>query len=329
MQPVTIVGAGGIGCAVGYALRSSGVTVRFVDADAAKVEWARAHGVQVDRRPPLAAEFVAFEEWRPTAADTVLLCTKCYDNTAVLARLHATVELIPIQNGFDPMLIQRCHASEGIASFISECLPHQTRTCITRAGKLHINGANERSREVVQRLRGTRLFRVEEVTDILPYKYSKLMYNAAISPLASAAGIDNGQLLAVPAARRLFFELLRENYGILHGAGIALAKIGPFHPTTVQRILRRRAVAEALAWAFYPSLRRTYCSMAHDLPAGRTEIDYYNGHLIHLAGDRPCPLNRAVYELVKRMVRERLQPHRGVFAQLLRTASEHKLAASV
>jgi 2-dehydropantoate 2-reductase len=313
VEALTIIGAGGIGCAVGYALRAAGCRVCFVDADRAKVDWGRAHGVQVDRRPPLAAEFVAFDDWTPTAGGTVLLCTKCYDNAVVLARLDSGAALIPIQNGFDPVLIERGLAGEGIASFISECEPHQTRTRITRAGRLHLRADGP----LAERLRGTPLFRIEPVPDILPYKYTKLMYNAAISPLASAAGLDNGQLLAVPRARRLFFDLLLENYTILHEAGIPLAQIGPVHPGTVERILRHRGVANVLAWAFYPSLRRTYCSMAHDLSAGRTEIEYYNRHLIDVAGDRPCALNRRVYTVVKRMERERMAPHRGVLDELL------------
>jgi 2-dehydropantoate 2-reductase len=159
-------------------------------------------------------------------------------------------------------------------------------------------------------------FRVEVVPDILPYKHTKLMYNAAIGPLAAAAGLDNGELLSMPLARRLFFRLLRENYAILHGAGVPLGKVGPFHPDTVERILRRRWVARTLSWAFYPSLRGTYCSMHGDLPAGRTEIDNYNRYLIDLAGTQPCPLNRGVYELIKRMERERLPPCRRRLEEL-------------
>ena len=68
------------------------------------------------------------------------------------------------------------------------------------------------------------------------------------------------------------------------------------------------ASAGSLAWAFYPTLRKTYCSMSGDLPKGRTEIDYYNRHLIDLAGDRPCPLNRRVYEVVRRMEERRVPP---------------------
>jgi 2-dehydropantoate 2-reductase len=323
MGAITIVGAGGIGCATGYALLQAGVPVRFVDADPAKVAWGQANGVQVDERPALPAAFVMFDDWQPSPGDTVLLCTKCYDNPAVLGRLAETAPVIPIQNGFDPLLESRCRELEGIASFISECIPGTTHTRVTRFGKLHFGGRSNAPllalRPPLDCLRSCAFFRLEVVGDILPYKYTKLMYNAAISPLAAAAGLDNGQLLSVPVARRLFFDLIQENYAILRAADIRLARIGPFHPNTVQRILRRRLVANAFAWAFYPTLRRTYCSMAGDLPRGRTEIDFYNRHLIDLAGAQPCPLNRAVYALVKRMEGERTAPHPGVLDELTRT----------
>jgi 2-dehydropantoate 2-reductase len=320
MDAITIVGAGGIGCAVGYALRAADVPVTFVDADAAKVAHGRAHGVAVDRRPPLRAEFLHFDDWQPTHGAAVWLCTKCYDNAAVLAHVPDSCPILPIQNGFDPQLDARAHAAEGIASFVSECQPGRPHTRITRAGKLHLglrgSGDEPRLSEWANALRRGGLFRVELVPDVRPYKHTKLMYNAAISPLAAAAGLDNGQLLSVPAARRLFFRLLQENFAILSGAGLPLGKVGPFRPATVATILRRPALAHALAWAFYPSLRGSYCSMAGDIPKGRTEIDNYNGHLLRVAGERPCPLNRRVYELVKRLEGEREVPGVTVFEEL-------------
>jgi len=334
MEGIFVVGAGGIGCAVGYALCASGRRVTFVDADPDKVRWGRTHGVRVDRAPPRAAEFQTFDEWAPPPGATVLLCTKCYDNARVLVRLPSPVTLIPIQNGFDPSLDAHAQAFEGIASFVSECYAHRTHTRVTRGGRLHFGARGSQAGEgaevktcregllralALARARTGALtkVRVKVVPDILPYKYTKLMYNAAISPLAAAAGLDNGQLLAVPRARRLFFALLHENYGILRDAGIRLGKIGPFHPDTVHRILSRAVVANALAWLFYPTLRRSYCSMSADLPAGRTEIDYYNRHLIELAGDRPCPLNRRVYQLILRMESERIPPAAQVLDELL------------
>jgi 2-dehydropantoate 2-reductase len=312
---VFVVGAGGIGCALGYALRAGGIDVIFVEADPAKVQWGRSHGVGLDEYPLLPAKFVHFEEWQPPQEGVILLCTKCYDNKAVLNRLPPTVTIIPVQNGFDPDLIERSYI-EGISSFVSECFPHKTHTRITRGGSLHFGhtALSEHRREstpvesLIEVLRRHGRFRVRKVLEILPYKYAKLMYNSAISPLAAAAGLDNSQLLINSRARQLFFALLHENYRILKDAGVPLGKIGPFHPDTVDRILGFPALAWTLAWPFSLSLRNTYCSMSGDVPKGRTEIDNYNGHLLRLAGDRPCPQNRRAYALLKRMVNESLQP---------------------
>jgi 2-dehydropantoate 2-reductase len=340
MDVIQVVGAGGIGCAVGYALRSASVAVQFVDANPAKVEAGNRDGVRVDDRPRLAAEFVHFDDWKPEPGATVLLCTKCYDNAAVLAKLPSDVELIPIQNGFDPQLDALHHRSEGIASFVSECSPDRPHTRITRKGELHIGhrrnpsptpplqgeGQNQTPPSLAGKGAGglgswlsrSELFRVVTVPAISPIKHSKLMYNAAISPLAAAAGIDNGQLLSVPIARRLFFALLQENHSMLSTAGIELGKVGPFHPATVAWILRRKWLAAVMAKFFEPSLRGTYCSMAGEIQKGRTELDNYNGHLLRLAEKTgtPCPLNRAVYELVARMTADRTLPRREVLDSL-------------
>jgi 2-dehydropantoate 2-reductase len=315
--PLYVVGAGGIGCAIGYALSLASAPLIFVDANLEKIRWGQANGVGLDSFSPRPASFTHFDDWRPEPNDTVLLCTKCYDNNAVLARLPAQATLIPIQNGFDPDLRPGRDDVEGIASFVSECHPLRTLTRITRSGVLHVGPClNQGSATAKARLLALKAllrkapFRVRVVDDIRPFKYTKLMYNAAIGPLAAAAGLDNGQLLSKRVARKLFFALLRENYEILSGAGIALDRIGPLHPRTVERILRRPTIANLAAIFFYPTLRGSYCSMSGDLPRGRTEIEYYNRHLMDLAArsNRPCPLNRGVYDLVKGMERDRSEP---------------------
>jgi len=345
MRPVHVVGAGGIGCAVGYALRAAGIPVTFVEGNAAKVEAGRANGIRVDGHPPLRADFVHFDQWQPLSGVPVLLCTKCYDNPHVLARLPHGVKLIPIQNGFDPELHRLGHRWEGIASFVSECVPDRPHTRITRPGALHIGqrtAFGERPRMSRPNLsapdvsmlgsltRGLSLalFRLVAVSDIDPIKHAKLMYNAAISPLAAAAGIDNGALLSLPEARLLFFALLQENHRILTAAGVELGKIGPFHPATVAWILRRKWLAGLMAKFFEPSLRGTYCSMAGEIQKGRTEIDNYNGHLIRLADSTasPCPLNRAVYDLVVTMTAKRASPRRDVLASLTRQLAVKRAA---
>src|SRR5439155_2466151 len=117
MDAVAIVGAGGIGCAVGYAFAASGAAVTFVETDADKVAYGQAHGVAVDRRSPLSALFIHFDDWRPRPDEVVWLCTKCYDNAAVLARLPPGVTVVPVQNGFDRQLEALGHVAERIAAF--------------------------------------------------------------------------------------------------------------------------------------------------------------------------------------------------------------------
>jgi 2-dehydropantoate 2-reductase len=308
-----VVGAGGIGCAVGYSLRSAGVEVVFVEKNLNKVEHGRTHGVGVVGRPRLAARFEEFAKWSPPQDATILLCTKCYDNAEVLERLPKTAIVVPVQNGIDPQLDAWGHAAEGISSFVSECDDDKPLTRITRGGSLHLGGRGRGVPDwlpnLAEILRAGDLFPVVEVADVRPFKHAKLMYNAAISPLAAAAGMDNGKLLSDVRARRLFFAMLQENYSILHAAELPLDRVGPFHPRTVNRILNRPWLARLLARAFEPGLRGTYCSMAGDIEKGRTEIDNYNGQLVALAGDGPCPMNRRAVEVVQRMTREKIIPH--------------------
>jgi 2-dehydropantoate 2-reductase len=272
----------------------------------------------VGGQTPIKLPFVAFSDWEPPSDAVILLCTKTYDNRSVLARLKTTRRLVPVQNGYDTTLDSRDHAGEGIASFIAECRRERPVVRITRPGTLHIGARRLTTDEeqgelagLAEALRHAGLFEVELVADVRPLKATKLMYNAAISPIAAAAGIDNAELLTDTLAKRLFFGLLQENYGVLRHAGLTLARIGPFHPDIVARILRTPGLPSLMAIFFRPSLRRTYCSMAPDIGGGETEIDAYNGHLVRLAGNFPCPLNRAAVGLVTRITREGRAPRRS------------------
>ena len=317
-KTIHILGAGGIGAVLAWGLTREGYSVVLVEAHPNKVAEGQKQGVTVAGLGAQPVPFMAFDDWTPPDEGFVLLCTKTYDNPAVLARLSENTFLVPVQNGFDPELERRNHAGEGIASFVSECERDRPVTRITRPGSLHIGGrrsitADERAElaSLATALGKSKLFPVELVEDVRPYKATKLMYNAAISPLAAAAGVDNGELLTDALAKKLFFGMLQENYAILKHANIDLARIGPFHPDVVSVILRTPGLPAFMAMFFRPSLRGTYCSMAPDIPIGRTEIEAYNGHLIRLAGDDfPCPLNRAAFNLVEKMTLEGLQPER-------------------
>ncbi len=314
-QPVYVVGAGGIGVVMAWCLVKSGVSVTMVEANINKITHANQNGIEILGHGSVTTPVIHFDDWVPDSDSLVLLCTKTYINAQVLDRLPEVVTLLPVQNGFDPLLDAFHHQAEGIVSFVSECETDRAVTRITRKGEFHlgrrsgvdIDGANYLS-TLTELLGKANLFPAHLVEDIAPYKYTKLMYNAAISPVASAAGIDNSELLNHPVAKKLFIGLLKENYSILKHAGKPLEKVGPMHPDMVNKILNHTFVINLFALFFKPSLKGTYCSMAPDILTDRTEIEAYNGHLVALAGDFPCPLNRAAIHMIEKIVSNQLTP---------------------
>ncbi len=295
----------------------------MVDADQGKVAAGNADGLEIEGHGVQRTSFVEFADWSPEPGTPILLCTKCFDTPAVLDRLEKDHEIIPVQNGFDATLVGRI-THEGIASYVSECESDRPFTRITRDGDLHLGpssrdatGGSDVFERLARDLDANGCFRVVRVEDVRPYKYSKLMYNAAISPLAAVSGLDNAQLLTRPEARAMFFAFLRENYSILRRAKITLGRIGPFHPDTVNRILNLPLIARVMAPSFARSLRNTYCSMSGDIEKGRTEIEHFNGHLVELAGNEPCPMNRLACSVVRRMESAREQPNPDRLGELV------------
>lgn len=291
----------------------------MVDSNPEKIAAGRRGEMMLDGQPIRGAHFIHFDEWVPPTDEVVLLCTKTFDNAPVLQRITDTQALVPIQNGYDGKLEERDHHAEAIASFVSECPADRLSARITRAGSLHIGprrkATSAAEHEHINALASAfiegKLFPVKRVSDIGPFKATKLMYNAAISPLAASAGVDNAELLIEPLTQKIFFALLQENYSILRYAGLTLEQIGPFHPNTVMRILQTPFLPKIMGLFFRPSLRGTYCSMSPDMGSGRTEIDAYNGHLVRLAGGFPCPINDAVINLVARISAEQLPQARA------------------
>ncbi len=137
-KPIHIFGVGGIGAALGWALAQGGYSVILIDNHSSKIAHGRENGITVVGPGTQQIPIVAFDDWVPPDEGFILLCTKTYDNPAVLALLPDDAFLVPIQNGFDPELEQRDHACEGIASFVSECQRDRPVTRITRPGSLHI-----------------------------------------------------------------------------------------------------------------------------------------------------------------------------------------------
>ena len=155
MQNVNVIGAGGIGVALGGALARAGWNVTMVDINEAKLEAGRRDGIEVNGVKENNLRFTSFAGWMPADRAILLLCTKTYDNPAVLARIPLRHLLVPIQNGFDPVLNESSHPFEGISSFVSQCEANRPSTGITRTGKLYLGGRRRlapQERDVLENL---------------------------------------------------------------------------------------------------------------------------------------------------------------------------------
>lgn len=311
LPPITILGAGGIGCSLAATIHHGGHPVKLVEICHSKLSWALKNGIQVTGLPSQPIPIESFDYWKPGNNEIVISCIKSYNNSFLVRKSIAWNQLITIQNGFETFIQSVPRTGEGIASFIAECSSGTTQVRITRAGTLHLGtfSGKEAALPIYSQLAKVIChpsIQVMVTSNITKYKYTKFLYNCAISPLASGCGVDNGQLLANPRIRPIFLGLLRENLGIMSAAGIELGKVGPFAPKTVVSILRNRLVTNLLARWFQKSLDKTYCSMSCDWQTGETELEGYLGHLIQLAGKHPCPLNQALYDWCKERLARKL-----------------------
>lgn len=310
MKQFHVIGAGGIGLAIAICLFKAGKKVLLVEKNPEKIEFCKTHGAILDNQSyPINIE--PFENWAPCPNDVNILCVKCYNNHEILKKTNSQDLLFPIQNGFDDLLTSRTLLGEGIASFISECAPKKTTAFITRTGKLHLGPTQPWANMPFLSQLKTDLLQggidAHLVQWSLPYKNSKLMYNAAISPLTSAGGLENAALLKPGKLRTLFFQFLLENHAILKASNQPMGTIGPFHPDKVAWLLNLKWVGECMAPFFRPSLKKTYCSMFHDVIGGATEIENYNGYLSRLAksSNSPSPLNDLALKVINQMTSKR------------------------
>lgn len=313
LPPITILGAGGIGCTLAATIHHSGHPVKLVEICRSKLSWAKVNGIEVTGLSSQLIPIESFDQWIPREVDLIIVCIKIYNNIYLADKNIAWDRAITIQNGFENSIQNVSRKGEGIASFIAECKPGTTQVRITRGGALHLgtyigHGDSSHTYSHLAGLIRHPLIRVVVTSNITKFKYTKFLYNCAISPLASGCGVDNGQLLANPRIRPIFLGLLRENLGIMASAGIELGKVGPFSPNTVVSILRNRWITNLLASWFQKSLDKTYCSMSGDWQTGETELEGYLGHMIRLAGNHPCPLNRALYDWCKDRLSRKMAP---------------------
>lgn len=328
-----LVGAGGIGCAIGGRLARS-LDVVFVDSWREHVDAINRNGVRVDYpNESLEIRVRAFhvsELDRITSTpEAVLLAVKSYQTAdtcdALLPHLMADTPVVSLQN---------CINEEVIANKVGE---HRTIGAIclfdgALIGPGHAMQTRTGGRLVIGELNGTETSRIQSLheslnssmrVDITPNiwgeLWSKLTCNTMINAVAATTGLGVGELVLNPIARRLCVRLGAEAIRVALKQQIQLVKADLYGHDPEDFLQDPRtdtfaAVEQSFKNAYeqHPQLR---ASMLQDVTKGRrTEIEYMNGHVAKKGEELgvATPLNREMVRLVKEVEDGRRQPDRAI-----------------
>jgi len=134
----------------------------------------------------------------------------------------------------------------------------------------------------------------EYTDEIVPYLWSKVLYNAPLNPLGAVLGLTYGELAEDPELRTVMDGIIDEAYAVARARAVGL----------------RWTSAESFRREFYgrlvPATASHRSSMLQDIERGRpTEVDAINGRVCEYGRDAgvSTPLNEAVTRLVRAKAR--------------------------
>jgi 2-dehydropantoate 2-reductase len=293
-----IVGAGVIGSLFAGHLASvsdvSVLTRRREHADALNRDGLRISG-RSDRHARVAAtddpsQLVPF--------DVAIVATKASGLEAAVGALtgrFAEATVMTVLNGIGAEEIVREHGPWPVVSavtFMSGTRHADTHVEYILDTETWLGPYEDTSFEHVQEIADTIVasgLKAEALPDLRPAQWSKLIFNAAVNPVAALTGLPHDAHFAAEERPsdlgHLVHGLVDEGKAVARAAGIELHD----DPWEMNVLATRRGAAH-------------YPSMLEDVDAQReTEIDLITGSLVREAGKRgvPVPLHTMLHGLVK------------------------------
>jgi 2-dehydropantoate 2-reductase len=317
MQKIAIIGAGAVGCGLGFLLNRAGLEVTLIGR-ADQVEVLRTKGLRVEGYAGTHQIIISAAEMLDFIPDLVLLAVKTQDVARALR------ENLPNLTGTPVVTMQNGVCSDDL---VAEFLPKER--IISAVVLLHANylapGSVTLMYEgglILGRPFGPRDPLLEEVAELLgqatPTRISDNIRGAhwlkLITNLNNAlpALIDGTfhQVYADPVLATLAIRVMREGLRTAQKAGVrleslpdvsvGLTRLINFLPVRVAaRIAAARVGRMKTPW---PLLGSTLQSLRRKRP---TEIDYLNGEVVELGKKVgvPTPLNAKIVELVHQVER--------------------------
>ncbi len=296
---VAVIGMGAIGSLITYSLNLSKLKpyLVFRSRDLAKKYSETGIEIKVGNKiSKLDGYFIGYEEL-PKELDISFICVKSYDFSEAmnkLIRYSRSKLVITCQNGLGSFELASKLISKGyVAALVLNVGVYRLKNNLFEyvGGSTSYIGSSigtySRVKDILLKVVDIlgKVFKVEVVPNITPYRWYKLLINAGINPITALLRAPNSIILSNDYAKELAINAVKEGINICNVLNIKLPK---------DPISGMLEVAKATA--------NNYSSMLQDLMRGRrTEIDYINGKIIaygRMLGV-PTPVNEVLYNLVK------------------------------
>lgn len=304
---VVIIGAGAVGSHIAASLRG-GLPLVVVDrAEHVRAAFA-ARGIEAV--PPLEHADSSTDSCPGffRNGDVVVLATSAAVAVSAALLVPMWVPIVCIANGLTPELTAMRNGSitYGVVEFaVSVSSPG--RAVRTRNGCLTLQRCSEGG--VTAWLAAAfdpRMQLVRLTDDIDAYRYSKLMLNASLDPVAAIIGGPIGDVFRRRESFRAFRVLLDEALHVAHAAGWRLGAIQGFRPESLSRVFATPFVRAIAAYAAAWQARTVSSTLAREIGRGELgEAEHLCG-AIATAGARvgvPTPAHERAMDVLRRISR--------------------------
>ncbi len=298
---IAIIGLGAVGGLLAYMARRVKPTVIY--RSPVYREAIKCFGGVYVRLPDGREEIVKVDhgyanEFEGSSFDTVFITVKAYDTRAAAIEASRLVKdggvVVVIQNGIGG-LEEAIHVIGESEKKIDVALGVLTYGVTRlRASAIEVKGVGELllgfkegrgDLELLRRVAELLDGNVRVVEDVEPYRWLKVIVNAAINPLTVIANAPNRIVLELDSYWELAVKIVEEGVKVAEALGIMLPR-DPLE--TVREVVEKT--------------RNNISSMLQDYRAGRrTEIDYINGAIVRLGKEKniDTPVNYTLTLLVK------------------------------
>ncbi len=280
---IQIMGAGALGCLIGYLIQKSGYNVVFVARG--KQYLALSKKLKISG---LANDEIRVKVYqKPRNADITFLTVKAYD-TEIAAKSLSKIDcgiVCSLQNGLNIEEILKKYLNKflrGVTTYASYLI-NWGHIYYAAEGEIVIGNKSNYVDVVFDVLRSCKI-NVKLTDDINKKIWEKAVVNAVINPITALCRVKNGEILKSKDLWELARDLINECKTVAKAYGYELKNI----ESTVKSVIIKTSENKS--------------SMLQDIERGkRTEIDYINGMFSKMAKVRNLhtPINYTLTKLIK------------------------------